>query len=340
MAGRKRGWLGMAIAAGSGALALGLCAALLFGSMRARALDPAQALQAAVVVVKDLPPLGPEPAPLALEVVKINDRHVYRYQSPPSPRGVIYLFHGGGGQSADWLKRTEGRQLMARAVARGFGVVAMDSTKTPEGGWARPTESRADLDRIAWVRADLAQRGVFAETLPRYGVGASSGGKFVCFAGVDQGFDAIAVLAQVPFADPLIAAEAAPDVLFVIGEHDPKNPLAKVVGASEKLVARGIESQVAVLEASPLSPELVARVEGLDASAGADIVRRLRDGGVIGSDGSVPANLKYPSGVLGPYKSFKPNLIEPLEIAAGGHAFDRKHVPLILDFFERASASR
>jgi hypothetical protein len=267
--------------------------------------------------------------------VKITSRDSYYYQIPANAEAVVYLLHGGGGQATDWFKRTETRYLWEQGVSQGYGMIAIDSSLGLNEGWANPTESSAGLDRVEWVVNDLTSRGLLRDDMRQYAIGASGGGNFLSFLHLRCPLDAIVMVSSTGKKDGFKQIREKPAVLFVIGANDTENPVEKIRKSSDKLNQISVPSEVVVLEARPLTADMLARIDGISPANGATILQRLKSGGVIGSDGTVTlSSLKYDKKVLGEYSKYKSNISEQLEIAAAGHVFDRQHTPDILNFFD------
>jgi hypothetical protein len=267
--------------------------------------------------------------------VKITSRDSYYYQIPANAEAVVYLLHGGGGQATDWFKRTETRYLWEQGVSQGYGMIAIDSSLGLNEGWANPTESSAGLDRVEWVVNDLTSRGLLRDDMRQYAIGASGGGNFLSFLHLRCPLDAIVMVSSTGKKDGFKQIREKPAVLFVIGANDTENPVEKIRKSSDKLNQISVPSEVVVLEARPLTADMLARIDGISPANGATILQRLKSGGVIGSDGTVTlSSLKYDKKVLGEFSKYKSNISEQLEIAAAGHVFDRQHTPDILNFFD------
>ncbi len=95
-------------------------------------------------------------------------------------RGVIFFFHGGAGNSAQWFTRAENRLFLNDAVAAGFGVAATESIDRTGSQWAFQPISTAnpDVQNVQAAITMLQTRGLINANTPLFTLGSSAGGVF------------------------------------------------------------------------------------------------------------------------------------------------------------------
>ncbi|MCB9081797.1 MAG: hypothetical protein H6555_08820 [Lewinellaceae bacterium] len=198
------------------------------------------------------------------------------YYFPPSMRGVIFLFHGTGGQGASWTNRTEMLAFCREAAQAGFGLIATDCEERTIGDqngdgkirWkTTPVNTdpnlNIDIANIATLRDYFISRGDFSQNMPLYAMGMSNGGAFSISVATALNFkaavsycaDGIAALfgeTRVPVAFRMAAADQQPEV---------SNEEARDNAAT--LARRGICTDYLENPPSPLFPERFARIDGI-----------------------------------------------------------------------------
>ena len=106
--------------------------------------------------------------------------------NPADLKGVIYFFHGGGGDKDTWVgKNVEAGSLVSDAVLQGYGVVIPESLDRETKGWywsdnwhhaASPSLSQYDDENlIRVINKSLIERGRYIPSTPIYLAGASNG---------------------------------------------------------------------------------------------------------------------------------------------------------------------
>ncbi|MEI7933025.1 MAG: hypothetical protein WCI21_08230 [Alphaproteobacteria bacterium] len=103
-------------------------------------------------------------------------RNTIRY-IPPSPKGIIYLFHGTGG-SESFATRTHSKILLDRLVAAGFGYVSSPSgIRAPSPHWDLESidpKANADVAYVLALHRALIASGEITEQTPIFTTGMSS----------------------------------------------------------------------------------------------------------------------------------------------------------------------
>lgn len=103
----------------------------------------------------------------------------YYYYFPPTTKAIMVLLHGSGGEAANWTEtRKDLRRFVERAVANGYGIVALESVNRDGKIWSfNPPPYNPDLKNAAVIMNQL-QDAHDLHDLPLTTVGISAGGYF------------------------------------------------------------------------------------------------------------------------------------------------------------------
>jgi len=100
---------------------------------------------------------------------------------PDSPRGVVFIFHGSGGEIG-YLTGTHYIRTWNLYIDAGFAVVATESTNREQGTWedeVGDVSSNPDMARLVRLRDHLLETTPLQEDTAVYGWGFSNGGGFL-----------------------------------------------------------------------------------------------------------------------------------------------------------------
>lgn len=109
---------------------------------------------------------------------------------PSNMKGVIYLFHGTGGNASNWINTLENRSFINSAIADSFGIIVTEAEEitlnTDLNGdgklrWLTfPIDTINGIDylNIKTLTDTFVNRGDINYSTPKYSVGMSNGGSF------------------------------------------------------------------------------------------------------------------------------------------------------------------
>jgi len=263
---------------------------------------------------------------------------------PPEPLGVVFLIHGGGGSTESMAAKTESGVFAQQAVARGYGVVYLQSFERKDGhfNWDKNpnAEENYDLQRVAAVRTSLVQRGEIADNLPVFLVGVSGGGQFISLFVEDTQLALdLPVAGQVLIVsagDPLIMRQTSTPTLFLLGDND-RGVKEPAQNSFQDLQQRGIPAQLRINREIPVHPERFWRIQGLDRADSLAIHDALRAGSFLDTDNFLvdrPKNLDWETSIPANYRSFLREIEDQLFIAYGGHRQMSNLNYVIFDFLD------
>jgi hypothetical protein len=234
------------------------------------------------------------------EIMGINNLKKVYYFFPANLKGVVYFFHGSGGQASNWINRTEGRSMVDAAIADTLGIIITESeestlnTDLDSDGKIRwkvfpiDTINGVDYLNLKAITDTLIQRGYFTKNTPRYSVGMSNGGAFsstVSYiynykAGVSYCASSATLLSAVrnnPFAFRMAIdddhEEVGPEGNYEAFQND------SILGS------RGICHDYKLNDIQPLYPERFNRIPGISISTSNAIFNELQSNNQIDNNG-------------------------------------------------------
>ena len=100
------------------------------------------------------------------------------YHVPNNPTGLVYFFHGGGG-NAGIVRRVDITDILNELIASGFGFVSTSSTDRVANEWDHePVTTNLDFLRMLDLRNALIANTEIETNSPLYAFGFSNGGSF------------------------------------------------------------------------------------------------------------------------------------------------------------------
>jgi hypothetical protein len=271
-------------------------------------------------------------------------RHV-----PLAPRGLILLLHGRGGSAGALFSRTESRAFTVDAVARGLGVVALDSHDRTANEWNQEADlaSNLDLRNVRAVLDLLLARGEITRGAPLFTFGVSAGSFFSAkvvglLTGAVTGFTDFraASLYIGQGGPPSLVASLVTPLRFNLAQNDSHPDISNAAALAQSAAqnARGVPSEAAVHPPSPLYPGRFARIEGLSVADSTAIFEALRDAGLLDPVGYqlvAPSQSGWLARIPSRFSAFAIPIAEQLNVAYAEHQFFSDYNNATLGFFER-----
>ena len=179
---------------------------------------------------------GTEPTPVELNLTNmvIDNLDTY-YQIPPNAKGVIYFYHGTGGSAGSSANQVETEIFEKAALARGYGLVFLESTNRTSKQWTATTDPTVspDIQHIERVRSYLRSVGLSAQ-IPEYGLGMSNGGGFVPYAGYYFKYRSVAIYCAAGYLTVFQKADYTIPTFFMVAEHDKPSDFKRFAAAAAK----------------------------------------------------------------------------------------------------------
>lgn len=282
-------------------------------------------------------------SPITFTNVVINGSQVY-YYVPANYRGIVIPFHGAGGSAVGWTttRGIDNLEFLRYAAANGYAVVITESKDRVNKKWDSSGTSSVDIANIDIIMSSLQKSGIIATGKPFYGVGMSQGSGFLslisyvknykaaalyCLGGIDQIYDNTTV--------PTIWNMAKMDIT-----EDPKR-LITANANYQKLQTRKIQSQYYVNEPTPIFPNRLTIVSGIDAKGSASIVTALKNAKYINAKGFLTIDPRlssdWYSSVPAPYNSgtYIPMIDDQMYISFSQHKFYKDSNYRTIQFFNQ-----
>ncbi|KAI5069128.1 hypothetical protein GOP47_0015429 [Adiantum capillus-veneris] len=206
------------------------------------------------------------------------------WQIPSSPKAILFIAHGCHCRATFFWDRSttcseciglpEERSIVARALGKGYAVIAISSTRECWGLQADKTKVLTTLS--SWIR----DKGL--ERLPVVALGASSGGFFVSALAMEYKFSALVIMISEGKFKSLQVKENYPSTLFM---HMPKDKrrAALIKDAMDMLRGKGIETAEVKCYQLPVTPQLFTKIPGMDTKTSERIYRALRGTSMLDS---------------------------------------------------------
>lgn len=214
---------------------------------------------------------------------------------PEHPRGMVYVFHGSGGD-AGFAERTETVDVLNLFISAGYGFVSTESTDrtAPDARWEVGTRSltaNPDLARLIRLQNHLvATTGLEAAT-PLVGIGMSNGSRFVTLWGqawADAGYPVEAIWAAAGrIAGPIkTSGGLTVPTFFSNFENDQTVDPQWTVDDHQATVANGTPALLRTSRERPLGPSQFLRIDGIDQAEADGIVAAGKATGVWDASGN------------------------------------------------------
>ena len=229
------------------------------------------------------------------------DEMGFLYTRNPQARGLILLFHGGGGSKEDFFEgRIELVLIIKEALEQGYAVAALDSVAHLNGQnnanqWSEDdTEANVDVrNALGMIDAlrDPDDLAAVPQDTPIFLVGVSNGGSMLSRLAqfVDVAAAAVYVSNAVRFHDE---DASIPPLILLPGINDPGQALR-----SNGDLRDAIEAQGGIVEFHPNLPDAVTpgsftRIPGVDCELSLEALASLEESGWIAEDGTLAFNPK------------------------------------------------
>ncbi len=255
---------------------------------------------------KDIPAVGSDPSdPLcvapaegaevlpavAYEQAEIDGWPVVQW-IPDDPVGLLFYFHGAGG-NAQQVLQTEPVRAVNVFVTSGFALAATQSDQRGDDGQWSGDEGwgeSPDFVRLDAIRAGLiASGGVTADT-PVFAMGFSNGGGFSAVFGDaarEEGWPVAAV--SVHNAGGYGADDDLP-LSFVVAENETATTVEAAQAQYDERAAGGLPALFNLTEEQPVDATRFTRIPGFTEELSANAYTELQTFGLIDADGArIPA---------------------------------------------------
>ena len=191
---------------------------------------------------------------------------------PGLSRGVLVVLHGCNHDPADWFSLPQEKLIVKEALKRSFAVVSVGShDRTGVRCWDTtfPPKHNIDAKRVSVSLQYFLSRYQLDE-LPRFAVGASSGGSFATVLARAMHFDALNVIVspgvqRALWRSSIVAVRMPPPIVFTYMLDDKHFASQDVVEQNARsLVLSGCKSRTFSVDPRPLQETFLSdTIEGI-----------------------------------------------------------------------------
>ncbi len=210
-----------------------------------------------------------------------------------APTGVLFFFHGSGGQADLLSRRVELLYFVERALAENMAVVAFTAASdqwSPEND----CETNPDIQAFEAIMARAVARGLLDDDTPVYLLGYSNGGSMarrtmVCRRTAGVG---LLMVAGGGIGDvPLSYDGPRPRIVWSPNRNDETVGADGVIATYDAYVAGGGEDGLLLVnEPSPMLPGHLTRIPGVSCAVSSLIHGAYLRAGIIDDDGFLLEN--------------------------------------------------
>jgi len=290
--------------------------------------------------------------PFTPQFTSINGLEVY-YYVPQNAKGMIFFYHGTGGNAQSFFVHVETLYFAKEAVARGYGVVSTESKDRKGGMYVVTKNPSKNVDIKQWTDTEnfLKKEGLLKSEMKRFGVGMSRGASFVSYAGAVLNYDAVAMYNAPGLPGLFSKPEYQIPTLLHMSENDQKVLNEDFLPNFNLLKDKGIRTLLLEKKAEVLMPDRFMRIPGVTLEQSEVMFDRFVTAGYVDSQGVdtgklssiisgdrgelvASENVIIFGGLSEEYDLHKIDFIDQIRVVLADHAFHAGYSKETLDFFE------
>ncbi len=225
-------------------------------------------------------------------------KEVYSY-FPPNFKGVIFCFHGTGGQATNWTTLFDYVQFLHDAVADTFAFIITESEETTkqadlnnngklnQWNYLPYDSTNVDFANLQALIDTFELRGITNSSTRYFSVGMSNGGAFSATAATY--FNWAAAVSYCAQAGNLLASITTVPIQWCMAKYD-NHPNVGQAGNAEALanhntmVNRGICSRYFLLDHSPVYPQRFMRSSTITQTKSNNLVLELQNNHLLNTN--------------------------------------------------------
>jgi hypothetical protein len=230
------------------------------------------------------------------QIMGVNNlKNVYSY-FPSNLKGVIYLFHGTGGNASNWINTVEYRSFVNSAIADSFGIIATEAEEitlnTDLNGdgklrWLTfPIDTTNGIDylNIKTITDTFISRGDITNSTPKNSVGMSNGGSFS--AAISYAYNYQAGISYCASSAQAIFSIRNNPFAFRMAKYDDNAEVGpqgnyEAWQSDSILKARSVCHDYEICDRQPIYPERFARIPGISITTSQAIFNDLSNNGLL-----------------------------------------------------------
>jgi predicted esterase len=251
--------------------------------------------------------------------------------------GVLFFFHGTGGDVTTWFDRVAGPVIIRDALERGMVVVVFESLDRGEGAqWVvqgAPSQN-ADIANVKAIMAQLESEGVYLPGTPKFAIGGSNGGSFASHIAQEVDYEGAVIFIARGAAFRNGVATSPPLVVFIPGAEDNQVPPEDIPASITAVEGHGGVAVQWDNTATPLTPDVLSRLPGVSCPQSYSITRAMQTSGLLDDNWMILAEPTL--AVLEPLAAFEDSkrvILDQLTESYGGHMVTEEFNAAWLDLF-------
>jgi CubicO group peptidase (beta-lactamase class C family) len=263
----------------------------------------------------------------------------YRWLLPEVPRGLVFSFHGSGGSGDLPFRKAEARRLTQLLLARGFGVVGLDSVNRVDRQWnPQFALTNPDVVNVQAILSRFRAEGRVGADTPIYCEGTSNGGGFCSRISALLGFRGQSLM--ISDGVQAVLAQARVPTFWTLGRNDTvlaPGAIDRARAAAESFASRGVPAELHLVEPSSVYPDRFARIEGVSVEQSRTLVAQLTAAGVLAADGRVlrtPSAAELRAQLSSALEPQAAEIASQLQLAAAEHEYYGDVGHRVVHFFE------
>ncbi len=259
------------------------------------------------------------------------------YYFPESHIGVVFRFHGSGGNATSLFDKVEDRIFARDVVAAGFALISMDSANRDDKQWdnRNPAETNADIQNVAATLAEFKANGLIRADEPIFGVGISNGGAFVSRVSYALNFKAAAMYISAGQQGAMSVTTVS--AIWGLAQNDSDESSARAKENYDNLTSRGVPASLNINQPSPVYSRRFWRIPGFEATDSEAIYAALKNGGFLDDSDLLkedPNNGKWATVIPAQYTSYLKDIADQLDVCYTAHKFYSDLDSKIIAFFK------
>lgn len=261
-----------------------------------------------------------------------------RYYFPPIPVGVVFHFHGSGGNLNGLFTQPEQIIFAKELVAEGYAVVSLNSEDRVNAQWSTaPLTNNPDVINVQSAVNSFISRGFITAQTPIFASGISNGGAFAPRVSFALNFRGTAIYIATSNA-ALMSVTNVPTIWNIM-QNDTVLEAGSVQTATasyDALRNRGIRAELNLLRPSPVYPERFRRIPNLSAGDSVNIYNALKINGFLDERNYLkqnPGASGWQSVIPAPYSASLGEIGDQLFICFTEHKFFSDYNRRVINFF-------
>ncbi|MFK8061412.1 MAG: T9SS type A sorting domain-containing protein [Polaribacter sp.] len=273
------------------------------------------------------------------------------YSIPPSPKGIVFLFHGTGGKGSNFFERFESLNIIKDLVKNNYAVFTLDSNETTIGDqngdeklrWNSANTSlnnNVDLRNVSALKTAILNEFSLPEKLPVFSLGMSAGAVFSDICASVLNFNASIHITAKGRESTYESTDVSP-IIWIMSENDNNSSADNAVALNHYNLMKQIQTtEWLLLPKTPLHEKRFLRsLQGVSEQQSIAIFNKLKANNYLDSNNLI--NIKDVKQIpnnfynnLGLTIKQKVEVLEQLLYANADHILHSEYNKAIISFLD------